>query len=56
MAMLQHQGIVQVLEQQLEDGGYHFFVMECLGVAIFVERFWKEVGDTGTTRRHCGSR
>jgi tRNA A-37 threonylcarbamoyl transferase component Bud32 len=30
MAMLQHQGIVQVLEQQLEDGGYHFFVMECL--------------------------
>ncbi|MDS4032039.1 MAG: bifunctional serine/threonine-protein kinase/formylglycine-generating enzyme family protein [Candidatus Contendobacter sp.] len=30
MAMLQHQGIVQVLEQQLEDGGYHFFVMEYL--------------------------
>ncbi len=28
MAQLQHQGIVGVIEPELEDGGYHFFVME----------------------------
>ncbi len=28
MAQLQHQGIVRVIEPKLEDGGYHFFVME----------------------------
>lgn len=30
MASLQHQGIVRVLEQELEDEGYRFFVMEYL--------------------------
>ena len=28
MAQLQHQGIVRVIEPQLEEEGYHFFVME----------------------------
>ncbi len=28
MAQLQHQGIVRVIEPELEDVGYHFFVME----------------------------
>ncbi len=28
MASMQHQGIVKVFEEQLEDNGYHFFVME----------------------------
>jgi eukaryotic-like serine/threonine-protein kinase len=28
MAELQHEGIVRVLEKRLDDGGYHFFVME----------------------------
>jgi hypothetical protein len=28
MADLQHPGIVRVLEKRLDDGGYHFFVME----------------------------
>ena len=31
MAALQHQGIVRVLEENLEDEHYHFFVMEYLG-------------------------
>ncbi|MCP3964595.1 MAG: protein kinase [bacterium] len=28
MSELQHEGIVRVIEPKLEDGGYHFFVME----------------------------
>lgn len=28
MAMLQHQGVVRVIAEHGEDGGYHFFVME----------------------------
>jgi formylglycine-generating enzyme required for sulfatase activity len=30
MAELHHQGIVRVLEKRLDDGGFHFFVMEYL--------------------------
>ena len=29
-AMLQHPGIVRVIEQRLEDNGFYFFVMEYL--------------------------
>ncbi len=31
MNQLQHENIVRVIEEQGEDGGYHFFVMEYLG-------------------------
>lgn len=30
MAELHHQGIVRVIKDQIDDGGYHFFVMEFL--------------------------
>lgn len=35
MARLRHPGIVEVLEEKLEDGGYHFFVMEYLAGGDF---------------------
>ncbi|MEA2561866.1 MAG: hypothetical protein QOH06_3370 [Acidobacteriota bacterium] len=35
MAQLHHQGIVRVIEQHLEDEGYHFFVMEYMGAGDF---------------------
>jgi hypothetical protein len=35
MAALQHQGIVRVLEEELVDEHYHFFVMELLGGGDF---------------------
>jgi formylglycine-generating enzyme required for sulfatase activity len=35
MAALQHQGIVRVLEEELVDEHYHFFVMEFLGGGDF---------------------
>ena len=31
MGELQHQGIVRVIESKNVDGGYHYFVMECIG-------------------------